>query len=181
MDLSAMCVAALLCAMMTSPATAAVAASSDSGFAIHDEAVVPATPAEAWTMLLKPAQWWNGEHSYSGDAANLTLTPVAGGCFCETIPGRDGGPAGQVEHMRVLYIDPRVRTLRLSGALGPLQSEAVTGVLTMTVEASGAGSKITWDYVVGGYMRMPMASMAPLVDSVIGEQLMRLEARLSRG
>ena len=82
--------------------------------------------------------------------------------------------------MRVLYIDPRVHTLRMTGALGPLQSEAVTGVLTMAVEPSGSGSKITWDYVVGGYMRMPVAQTATLVDRVIGEQLSRLAARLGQ-
>ncbi len=64
----------------------------------------------------------------------------------------------------------------MTGALGPLQSDAVTGVLTMTVEASGSGSKITWDYVVGGYSRTPFAQLAPLVDRVVGEQLARLAA-----
>src|SRR6185503_5862345 len=102
-----------------------------------------------------------------------------GGCFCEAIPAGNGVPAGQIEHMRVLYIDPRVHTLRLAGALGPLQSEAVTAVLTMTVEPSGTGAKVTWEYVVGGYMRMPIAQTAPLVDQVVGEQLTRLAARLA--
>ena len=170
----------LVAALTPLPATAEVAASSDSGFVSHNVVQVPATPAEAWAQLFVPGEWWNGEHTYSGDAANMTIAAAAGGCFCETIPGANGGPAGQIEHMRVLYIDPRVHTLRLDGALGPLQSEAVTGVLTMTVEASGSGSKITWDYVVGGYMRRSMSDVAPLVDQVIGEQLTRLGASLSR-
>jgi hypothetical protein len=159
---------------------AEVAASSESGFVSHNVTEVPAAPSDTWAALFTPAAWWNGEHTYSGDAANLTIEPVAGGCFCETIPGADRTPAGQIEHMRVLYIDPRTRTFRMTGALGPLQSEAVTAVLTMTVEPSGSGSRITWDYVVGGYMRMPMAQMAPLVDQVIGEQLSRLAARLGK-
>src|SRR5436190_6271245 len=118
MRLSLTCVAAALAAVMAAPAAAGVVASSDSGFASHNEVVVPVAPAEAWAMLFEPARWWNGEHSYSGDAGNLTMARVAGGCFCETIPGTGGGPAGQVEHMRVLYVDPRVHTLRLAGALG---------------------------------------------------------------
>jgi hypothetical protein len=171
----------LAIALAPVPAAAEVAAASDSGFVSHNVAEVPVAPAEAWARLFAPREWWNGEHTYSGDSANLTIAPAAGGCFCEVIPGSNGGPSGQIEHMRVVYLDPRAFTLRLNGALGPLQSEAVTGVLTMTVEASGSGSKITWDYVVGGYMRPSMREMAPLVDQVIGEQLSRLAARLSRG
>jgi hypothetical protein len=169
-----------LAVVLACPAAAEVAASGDTGFVSHNVVEVPASPAMAWAMLARPGEWWNGEHSYSGSAANMTFEPVAGGCFCEAIPAASGTAAGQVEHMRVVYIDPRVRTLRLAGALGPLQAEAVTGALTMKVEPSGSGSKITWDYVVGGYMRMPMAQIAPVVDAVVGEQLTRLAAALAR-
>ena len=79
--------------------------------------------------------------------------------------------------MRVVYLAPG-STLRMSGALGPLQSEAVTGVLTMTLTADGEMTRIGWEYVVGGYARMPLAELAPLVDQVVGEQLLRLAARL---
>ena len=172
--------AAVCLAIVASPAAAEVAAVSENGFVSHNVVEVPADPAAAWAMLARPGEWWNGQHSYSGSAANMTIDAVAGGCFCETIPAANGVAAGQVEHMRVLYLDPRLGTFRLAGALGPLQAEAVTRVLTMTVEPSAAGSRITWDYVVGGYMRTPVAGMAPLVDQVVGEQLTRLAARLSR-
>lgn len=159
------------------PATAEVTASSGAGFVSHNEVLVRASPAEAWAAMVQPARWWNGEHSYSGDPANMTLAPSAGGCFCEAIPGSGGAPAGQIEHMRVLYVAPG-STLRLSGGLGPLQSEPVTGVLTMTLVPDSEMTRISWDYVVGGYMRMPIAEMAPLVDQVVGEQLLRLATRL---
>ena len=172
------CIACALAAA-ASPAAAEVVASSEGGFVSHNEAVVAAGAAKVWSAMLEPANWWNGEHTYSGDAANLSLDPTAGGCFCEVVPNAGGEPMGQIEHMRVVYLAPG-KTLRMAGALGPLQSEAVTGVLTMTVEPAGSGSKIAWDYVVGGYMRMPMAEMAPLVDRVVGEQLTRLAARLAK-
>jgi hypothetical protein len=79
--------------------------------------------------------------------------------------------------MRVIYVAPG-SALRMRGALGPLQAEAVTGVLTVSLEPEGQKTKVTFDYVVGGYMRTPMAEIAPAVDSVVGEQLMRLAARL---
>jgi hypothetical protein len=79
--------------------------------------------------------------------------------------------------MRVIYVLPG-STLRMSGGLGPLQPEAVTGVLTVTLKPEGEMTRITWDYVVGGYMRTPLAQVAPLVDQVVGEQLLRLATRL---
>jgi len=161
------------------PAAAEVTASDDRGFASRNETLVDASPADTWTMMLRPADWWNPEHTYSGDAVNMTIEPRAGGCFCETVPGSGGAASGQIEHMRVIYLAPG-STLRLSGALGPLQSEAVTGVLTVTLKAEGTQTRIVWDYAVGGYMRTPMAEMAPVVDQVIGEQLLRLAARLGK-
>jgi hypothetical protein len=170
---------AALLALTPAASQAEVAASSDSGFVSHNEVLVRATPAEAWDAMVRPSRYWNGDHSYSGDPANLTLAPNAGGCFCEAIPAKDGAPAGQVEHMRVIYAAPGA-LLRLSGGLGPLQSEPITGVLTMTLVPDGDMTKITWDYAVGGYMRTPAAEIAPLVDQVIGEQLLRLAASLGQ-
>jgi hypothetical protein len=50
----------------------------------------------------------------------------------------------------------------------------------MAIEPLGDGTKITWDYVVGGYMRASMTEFAPVVDRVIGEQLSRLAASLAK-
>jgi hypothetical protein len=158
------------------PVAAEVVALGENGFVSRNEAEVVATPAQAWNAMVRPADWWSGDHTYSGDAANMTLAPTAGGCFCEVLPGA----AGTVEHMRVIFVAPGA-TLRLSGGLGPLQGEAVTGVLTMTIESAGEGTRIRWEYAVGGYLRMPTTQLAPLVDQVIGEQLSRLAASLAAG
>lgn len=163
------CVIVPFMAAISAPAAAELIAADERGFVSHHEAQVAASPSLVWEAMIRPSNWWNGDHTYSGSAENLTLKPVAGGCFCETIPeGR-----GEIEHMRVVYAAPG-STLRLSGGLGPLQSEAVTGVLTMTIEPAGEGTKIAWDYVVGGYMRTPTTQLAPVVDRVIGEQFSRL-------
>jgi len=172
------CIAAGLGVASAAPAAAEVAASSETGFVSHNQAVVPVSPEAAWDGMLRPADWWNAEHTYSGNPANLELRATIGGCLCEAIPGSGNGPGGAIEHMRVVYVAPR-STLRMTGGLGPLQSEAVTAVLTMTLEPAGASTRISWDYVVGGYMRMPMTEMAPLVDRVVGEQLARLAAKLA--
>jgi uncharacterized protein YndB with AHSA1/START domain len=155
------------------PAVAEVTASSDTGFVSHNEVLVAATPQAAWDALVAPAGWWNGEHTYSGDPANLRIELKPGGCFCEAVP--ESG--GEIEHMRVIYLAPG-STLRMTGGLGPLQSEAVTGVLTMTLAAEGGMTRIGWDYVVGGYARMSLAELAPLVDQVVGDLLLRLATSL---
>lgn len=155
------------------PAQAKVAESSAAGFTVTETATVAADPMQAWDALAHPARWWNSQHSWSGDAANLTLDPAAGGCFCEQLPASAGHPAGSVEHMRVIYAAPG-QLLRMRGALGPLQSEALTGTLTVTLKPVAGGTQIGWAYVVGGHARFDLAAIAPDVDQVLGEQLGRL-------
>lgn len=174
-------VAALPMAFMAVPACAEVVASSDAGFVIRLTEEVPATPQESWKMLLMPGEWWSGAHTYSGDAKNLYLDAQATGCFCEKLPRPKDAPEdqrnGSVEHMHVVYAEPG-RVLRLTGGLGPLQSEALDGSLTMTFKAVPGGTRILWEYVVGGYMRYKPEQIGPAVDKVLTEQFRRLGAKL---
>lgn len=173
--------AALPLALMALPASAEVVASSETGFVIRLAEEVTATPQESWKVLLTPGEWWSGEHTYSGDAKNLYLDAQATGCFCEKLPRPKGAPEdqrnGSIEHMHIVYAEPN-RVLRLTGGLGPLQSEAVHGTLTMTFKAVPGGTRILWEYVVGGYMRYKTDKIAPVVDKVMAEQIRRLGAKL---
>lgn len=166
--------------LAAAPARAEVVASADNGFVIRQAADVTASADAVWSQLLKPDAWWSGKHTYSGDSANLSIDPRAGGCFCEVLPSPvspRAAPRGSVEHMRVVYAEsPRV--LRMTGAIGPMQSEAAQGTLTIAMRPVDGGTRLMWEYVVGGYMRQPVQQMAPLVDGVLGEQLARLAARL---
>jgi hypothetical protein len=164
---------AALAGLAAVPASGEVVSSSGNGFVSHHEVVVQLPADEAWDWLTAPERWWSSAHTYSGDAGNLTFNATPGGCFCETIPSPGDAPDGEIEHMRVVYAAP-YSTLRLAGALGPLQSEGVTGALTMTLRAEGRGTRIVWDYVVGGYTRTPISQLAPAVDRVVAEQLQRL-------
>lgn len=162
-------------------ARAEVAMQDERGFVVREVAEVAAPPAEVWRTLVRPAVWWSGEHTFSGDAANLTLDPVPGGCFCERLPASEEagkGAQGGVQHMRVVYAEPGA-VLRLTGALGPLQSEALLGTMTITLKAgSTAGTRILVEYVVGGYMRYRPEQIAPAVDRMLGQQLAGLVAKL---
>ena len=167
-------------ASFAQPAAAEVVASSEAGFVTRATAEVPADPAATWAALVAPQNWWNKAHTFSGDSANLYLDAQGGGCFCEKLPLKDGAPGtrpGSVAHMRVVYADPG-KALRMVGSLGPLQSEALTGTLTITLKPGGAGTRIVFEYVVGGYMRYKVEEIAPAIDNVLSGQLAALAASL---
>lgn len=166
-----------LCSLAV-PASAEVVQKSDTGFVVRVTGEVAASPAEAWKAFTTPSGWWSGVHTFSGSAANLTLDPTANGCFCERLPVPKDAAAGQkpgsVMHMRVLYAEP-YRALRLTGGLGPLQSEAINGTMTVTFKPidgpGGKGTRILWEYVVGGFMRYKTDVISGAVDKVLAEQL----------
>lgn len=174
--------AALMLAATAAPVSAEVVEAGEDHFITRNQAVVDASPTEVWLALISPARWWSGEHTWSADAANLSLTPQAGGCFCEKIPEVDEPGRftleGSVEHMRVVQAYPEV-ALRMIGALGPLQSEPVNGVLTIALskiedDDGKVFTRIVWEYNVGGKMRYPLEVIAPAVDGVMTLQLTRL-------
>lgn len=160
------------------PAFAEVVQAGGEGFAIRIEAEVTASPEKVWAALVEPARYWNPEHSWSGDSANFTLEAEAGGCFCENLPAADGAPSGSAVHMQVTQAVPH-RMLRLSGALGPLQSEALAGTLTITIDGEDGRTAIVWEYVVGGYARFELEGVAAAVDQVLSQQLDRLAATIA--
>ncbi|MBT2186726.1 SRPBCC family protein [Sphingobium nicotianae] len=159
--------------MIAAPARADVVEASDSGFTVSNARIVAASPDAVWAAIVTPSRWWSAAHSWSGSAANFSIDPVAGGCFCER------WAAGSVEHARVIYA-VRGKQLRLNGALGPLQGEAVTGTMSFTLTPEGKGTRIVMDYVVGGHARFVLKELAPAVDGVMKEQIMGL-ARLFGG
>jgi hypothetical protein len=167
--------------LAATPARAEVVQQADNGFVVQASVTVATDPDSTFAMLRTPAKWWDKDHTWTGNAENLYMDAQAGGCFCELIPNEattEGGAPqrtlrGSVQHMQILYVDPG-RLLRLSGALGPLQSEAVTGAMTLTLKPVKGGTRITLDYVVGGFMRMKTGDIAPAVDKVLAAQLSRL-------
>ncbi|MEJ2577340.1 MAG: SRPBCC family protein [Gammaproteobacteria bacterium] len=166
----------LLAAMLTAAAGPAAAERGNvgaHGFTVTHSAATRAAPAAVYQSITENIdRWWNGDHSWSGDAANLYLRTGPGGCFCERLP--DGG---HVEHLRLIHDAPG-RELRFDGALGPLQAMPVTGRMIWSIEAVDAGSRITFTYHVTGRPEGGLEGIAPAVDAVIGEQLGRLAALL---
>jgi hypothetical protein len=163
------------------PLSAEVVETGTERFTTRDTASVKRTPLATWLALTKPGDWWNSKHTWSGDAKNLTLTPQGGGCFCERIPVGDSGNAsameGSARHAEVIQAFP-MKVLRMRGGFGPLQGEPATGVLTITLKEVPGGTRILWEYNVGGPMRYKVAEIAPAVDAVMSEQLKGLQRHL---
>ncbi len=163
---------------LASPLSAKVEAMSEQGFVTEDTALIAATPRQVWLALIKPGEWWNDAHTWSGDASNMTLVPSAGGCFCEKVPGEGDIPLdGSVQHAVVVQAVPD-KALRLRGGLGPLQAVPATGVLTITLTPVDGGTEVKWEYNVGGAMNFPMEAVSLAVDGVMTEQLNGLRDHL---
>ncbi len=145
------------------------------GFTTSNTVEVAAPPARVWAALLEPGRWWNGQHSWSGSAANLSLEPRAGGCFCERLA--DGGSA---MHGQVSMAQPN-RMLRLNAWLGPLMATGVTGAMTWSLEPAGAGSRVTLTYAVGGLPDDQARAMMAPVDGVQRDWLERLDRYVETG
>jgi uncharacterized protein YndB with AHSA1/START domain len=155
--------------MVVAPATARaeVVSAGPHGFEIRHTVQVVIPQAAAFDAFAQIPAWWNKDHSYSGDSANLSLSLSPGGCFCERLP--DGGG---VEHMRVAYVVPGEQVV-LTGSLGPLLYQATTGVMDVKVARIAGGSRLTLEYRVAGFAAGGADKLAPLVDQVLGDQMAR--------
>ncbi|HEV7605930.1 MAG TPA: SRPBCC domain-containing protein [Steroidobacteraceae bacterium] len=147
----------------------------ENSFVVESVAKADAPPDLVYRSLLRVSQWWDPAHTWSGLARNLKLDARAGGCFCEALAG-----GGSVQHGRVVFAQPG-KQLRISGALGPLQEMAVSGVLTFKLAPDGSGTRITMTYRVAGALTMDSTKLAPGVDEVLVSQLGRLRTFASRG
>ena len=145
--------------------------SSKSGFTVRNTFQVSAPAEKVFEKLVDDVgKWWDPAHTWSGESKNLSIEARAGGCFCEKL--EDGG---SVEHLTVVYVD-KGKTLRMRGALGPLQEMGVTGAATFSFVESSAGTEIVLEYRVTGYSPEGLDTLAPVVDEVLRLQLGRLGA-----
>ncbi len=160
--------AALILAITPLAARAEVVESSDTGFRTRKTVEIAASPDKAYAALAQIGSWWDGAHTYTGKASNMTVGLEAGACFCEALPG------GGVRHGVVALAWPQQHTLRLEAALGPLQDEGAAGALTFKISPRpGGGSTVTVTYHVGGMRAAAAKAFAAPVDQVIATQAVR--------
>jgi uncharacterized protein YndB with AHSA1/START domain len=147
---------------------------SAAGFLVTLQQEVKANPHRVYEALGEVDKWWNSQHTYSGNAANLSLQAQASACFCERWDGNS------VEHGRVVYA-VRDSALRIQGALGPLQAMAVNAVLTFTLEEKRGRTMLQLTYRVSGNETSGLQELAAPVDQVLGEALQRLVDYIETG
>ena len=97
------------------PAGGAVADSGANGFTVKISVVIHAAPEEVYQKLVhNVGEWWSSDHTFSGDAHNLTIDDKPMGCWCEKLT------TGGARHMEVV-LAAKGKALVMSGGMGPLQ------------------------------------------------------------
>jgi len=168
--------AAALIGVQAAGASPAVAQVTANGFLVGHTVSIGALPARVYeTLVGQVGLWWNPQHTFSGDSKNLSIDARPGGCFCERLPN-----GGGVEHLRVIYVAPG-EGLRMSGALGPLQTSGLVGSLTLKLTSVASGTAVELSYAVGGFMEGGFERIAPAVDAVLQEQFHRLKLFVETG
>jgi uncharacterized protein YndB with AHSA1/START domain len=159
---TALILAAAALTLASSAAVAEVADASSNGFTVKLTLDIQAPPDDVYRKLVRNVgDWWDKSHTFSDDSHNLSIEEKPGGCFCEKLPG-----GGGVRHMEVAYLAPG-KVLVLQGALGPLQSLAATGSMTITFTPLDGGTKLAVSYAVAGYLPAGMNTWAAPVESVL--------------
>ena len=172
---SAGCVVFTLFVATSAQAWGEIIDASANGMTVREVAHVSAPRDKVYEALIQPQHWWSPKHTFSGDSANLSLDPKAGGCWCESLPN-----GGSVLHMTVVDVEPG-KILRLRGAMGPFQSMGDETVLGWSLASSGDGTDVMLDYANVGYSKEGMDKLAPVVDRVFGEQIQRLKSYIETG
>jgi len=156
-------------------ARAEVVDANPAGFQVKETAEIAAPAAKVWAALGDFGGWWNGKHSWSGDAKNFSLELKPGGCLCEALP--NGGGA---HHLTVIFVAPG-KTAILDGTLGPLMFSGAAGHLVWSLDEKDGHTTLTQSYYVGGYFPGGLDKLAPAVDGVLTEQLGRLKSYVETG
>lgn len=158
---------ALLCCIPGQTALAEITSSSPTHFVLRHEAASTLTPDALWRRLINPAAWWHPDHTYSGDAGNLSLDAQAGGLWREDWDG------GSITHGQVLLVETG-KKLRLEAPFGPLQELGVYCVWTITITADGDGSLVEFGEIASGPPGANLGEMAKAIDFVKNEAIERL-------
>jgi uncharacterized protein YndB with AHSA1/START domain len=162
-----------LLAAFATPSFADVMDSASNGFTVRSSVSIAATREQVYRAAVQQVgDWWNDDHTVSGDATNMRIDARPLGCFCE-----DLGEGAGLAHMTVTFVNPLVM-IRFNGGLGPLGLMGTDGNMTWEFEDEAGGTKVTLNYAVGGYLAGGLDAIAPAVDGVLSEQLAFLKAFL---
>lgn len=159
----------IFCLCLNAPAMAEVTVSAPDHYTLTHKGASPLAPDTLWARLINPADWWHPDHTYSGDAQNLSLEATAGGQW------REDWDDGSTSHGVVLLVEDG-KTLRLNAPFGPLQEMGVTVIWTISLmpDNETGGTKVTFTEIANGTASSKLDVVAPAVDFVKTEAMRRL-------
>ncbi len=163
------CGAVFLGVFATTDVSAEIKASAKDGFHVNLEVEVTVDRKIAYDAFVSDlAKWWDGSHSYSSDAKNLSMD-LKQKCMLERLPN-----GGFVRHMEIVYLQPG-KMLRMTGGLGPLQGMGATGALNISFSESEGKTTVRLNYVVHGPSFQNFDKMAKPVEGVLAGQMNRFK------
>jgi uncharacterized protein YndB with AHSA1/START domain len=171
----ALAAAAAIAGLGTRAAQAEVTQVTSQGFTVTFSGFVEAEPERVWQAFTQLPQWWSNQHTWSGQASNMSLDAQAGGCWCER-----WGAGASVMHAQVVLAQPGA-VLRMNAWLGPLQELAVAGVFTLGTAKRDGATRFRMTYRVAGAPEAGFEKLAPVVDGVLAEQVARLKRYIETG
>ncbi|MBW8303021.1 MAG: hypothetical protein K0M78_03580 [Brevundimonas sp.] len=164
-------IAALVLALSAAPAAAEVVVRTADSFILRYEMAAEIDPADIPGALENVGRWWDGAHTFSGDAANITIDLSPGGCWCERLADGtafDHGRTVSMSEEQIVFDAP----------FGPLRGKAAKAVLTMTWPSPHGVRSQTWEMVVEG---PGLGAMADAVDGGVGDGFQRWVRNLEPG
>lgn len=155
--------------LSATPAGAEVVERHADGFTLRFVRNLDTSAGDVFLSVENIGSWWDSAHTYSGDAANLSLSLEPNGCFCEALT--DGT---LFEHGRLRGFDDD--HLALDAPLGPLKGRATKAELTFSWPDAGMDVAVTMIFVVEG---PGLGAFADPVDEVMATQFSRFVADIS--
>lgn len=149
--------------LTASSSRAEVVSRSENAFTLTFTGSTALGPAGLPAAMADVSQWWDPEHSYTGDAANLSLDLTPGGCWCEAMP--DGTAFDHGRTVSVVFGE-----MRFHAPFGPLRSVATRADLIVTYTVADRRVTPTWTFIVEG---PGVGAMADPVDGVMGNGFAR--------
>jgi uncharacterized protein YndB with AHSA1/START domain len=163
-------------ALLIPAAHAEVADSSANGFTVKLTVTVQGSPVNAYRKFVDDVgEWWSPDHTFSKDAHNLSIEEKPGGCFCEQLA--DGGG---VRHLEIVNFMPG-KYVVMSGGLGPLQSLAAAGTLSIQFAPVKEGTRVDVIYTLAGYLPAGMNTWAAPVDGMLTQTFGRFKNYIEHG
>ena len=169
--MSRILLAATALLLAATPASAEVMARTADSFTLRYQTGAEAAPGDIVAAMGRVEGWWDGAHSYSGDARNLSVDMTPGGCWCERLAnGTD------FRHATVVAVE--ADRLQFNAPFGPLNGKTTRADLIVTWPMANGGRTITWEMVIEG---PGLGAYADAVDSVMNAGFGRFTRFLAGG